>query len=165
MASTIAIIGIAISAFALAIAGATAIFAHRQLNLTERQRQRDFEATVVVELIGVTGREHVLDYEILVTNAGPAVARDVSVAILEWSNNPFGRQLVEAEVAPALLRGEQRTVALELPIEQARFDDRTVSIELVAEYYDDNGVRSERLALVFSDGLVLTPPQPPATSK
>ena len=42
-----------------------------------------------------------------------------------------------------------------------RFDDRDVSTELHAAYYDDNGVRNERLAFIFEDALVLTPPQPP----
>jgi hypothetical protein len=61
-------------------------------------------------------------------------------------------------VAPALLRGEQRTVLLTL--DDVDLDDRSLSVELHSDYYDDNGVRNERLAFVFDDTLVLTPPQP-----
>lgn len=164
MTSTLAIAGIVISGAALGIAAASATFARRQLQLAERLGQRDFEATVVAELVGVE-EDRTVRYAILVTNAGPAVARDVDIAIVEWTDSPFGRRLVEADVAPALLRGEQRKVELELPIEGVRFDDRDVSIELHADYYDDNGVRNERLALVYRDDFLPTPPQPPIRRK
>jgi hypothetical protein len=32
---------------------------------------------------------------------------------------------------------------------------------VVANYYDDNGVHNQRVALVFENSLVLTRPQPP----
>jgi len=38
-----------------------------------------------------------------------------------------------------------------------------MSIELCADYYDDNGVRNERLAFIVDDSLVLTPPTPRGT--
>ena len=62
------------------------------------------------------------------------------------------------KVAPALLRGERRSITLELPGDNARFDDRTIAVELNADYYDDNGVRNERLALVLEDTFVQLPP-------
>jgi hypothetical protein len=157
--SALSIAANAISAGALA-ASASALFAWRQLELAKRQRERDFEATVVAELVRVERRSASLCYEICVTNAGPAVARDVDVSIVEWiQDRPLGRSLCAIDVAPALLRGEQRIVSLELNSADLRFDDRHVSTELHAAYYDDNGVRNDRLAFVVEDALALTPPQ------
>jgi hypothetical protein len=98
-------------------------------------------------------------YEIRVTNAGPAVARDVDVSLIEWGDTSLGKVLAQADVAPALLRGERRAVSLELA-NATKTRDRDVSVELHADHYDDNGVRNERLALVVDDTFVLTPPQP-----
>lgn len=101
-------------------------------------------------------------YEVRVTNAGPAVARDVDVGLTIWTDESgLGRVIDGAEVAPALLRGEQRVVTLVLPQDERRFDDRSCSLEMFATYYDDNGPRNQRVAFVFEDSLVLTPPQPP----
>jgi len=163
--TALAIAGILISGSALGISAASALFARRQLQRVDRQLARDFEATVVAELVGFHRREDDLHYEVAVTNAGPAVARDVDVSLVEWTDaGPFCRSLAEAHVAPALLRGERRRVVLPLRVADARFDDRSVSIELHAAYYDDNGVRNERLAYVFESSFVLTPPQPPPSS-
>jgi hypothetical protein len=161
----VAIAGLVVSCGAFAVAAASAWFSQRQLRLSERQRERDFEATVVAELMSVNRNADTLDYELLVTNAGPAVARDVDVSIVEWNDEgPLGQMIETVDVAPALLRGEQRTVTLRLPIEKARFEDRSRSIELASDYFDDNGVRNVRLAFMFDDELVLTPPQPPYPS-
>jgi hypothetical protein len=161
MTTTLAIAGILISGAALGISAVSAVFSRRQLELGERQRERDFEATVVAELVGVHRRDAAVHYEVSVTNAGPAVARDVDVSLVEWTDaTALGRALAEADVAPALLRGERRTVILKLAAADARFDDRSVSIELHADYYDDNGVRNERLAFVSQGSFVLTPAPP-----
>lgn len=161
MTSALAIAGIAISFGAVGVSSASAFFSHRQLKLAEQLRARDFEANVVAELVGVHRHSGEVEYEVAVTNAGPAVARDVGVAIVEWrANKPFGRRLSEALVAPALLRGERRVVRQPLPAEAARFDDRSSSTELHSDYFDDNGVRNLRLGLVFEDSFVLTPPEP-----
>lgn len=159
MTAALAIAGIAVSGGALLISAATALFLRRQLALAERHRARDFAASVVAELVEVGRCADALHYEIAVINAGPAVARDVDVAIVEWvGDRPIGRTIAEASVAPALLRGERRVVALSVPSAEAKFDDREVSIELHADYYDDNGSRNERLALVYEDSLLLMPP-------
>jgi len=151
--------GLGISGIALGISAVSAVFSRRQLELGERQRARDFEATVVVELVGVDRRDSNVHYEVSVTNAGPAVARDVDLSLVEWTDaSAFGRSLAEASVAPALLRGERRLVVLSLDVADQRIEDRSVSVELHADYYDDNGVRNERLALVFEGSFVLTPP-------
>jgi hypothetical protein len=158
----IALGGLIISCIAAGVAAWGAWFARQQLRLATRQRERDFEATVVAELSDFRRLEGYLIYEVAVTNAGPAVARDVDVAIVKWTDEtPLGVTIHRADVAPALLRGERRTVALELPVAEARFEDRTRSIELYGAYFDDNGVRNERLGFVFEGSLVLTPPQPP----
>ena len=155
--------GIVISGAALGISAFSALFARRQLQLAERSRARDFEATVVAELVGVRRADDALHYELQVTNAGPAVARDVDVSLVEWRESDLGRLLAQSEVAPALLRGERRAASLELR-DASKTLDRTVSVELHADYYDDNGVRNERLAFVVEDSFVLTPPQPPSSS-
>ena len=115
----------------------------------------------VVELSTVSGNTKSLIYELRVTNAGPAVARDVSVELVKWTDEATGSSIDRVDVAPALLRGEQRPVTLTLPRSDAHFDERSEAIEVRADYYDDNGVRDERLASVYEDDLVLTPPQPP----
>jgi hypothetical protein len=120
----------------------------------------------VAELVGFTRGPETLNYEVLVTNAGPAVARDIDVCIVEWNDDgTFGHKIDAADLAPALLRGEQRRVVLRLPLDRARFEDRSRSIELMSDYYDDNGVRNVRLAFMFDGELVLTPPQPPYSSQ
>jgi hypothetical protein len=165
MAITLAVAGLVVSCGAFAVAAASAWFSRRQLQLSERQRERDFEATVVAELVSFNRCAETFDYELLVTNAGPAVARDVDVSIVEWNDEgPLGHMIETVDVAPALLRGEQRTVTLRLPIEKARFEDRSRSIELASDYFDDNGVRNVRLAFMFDGDLLLTPPQPPYPS-
>jgi hypothetical protein len=165
VAIALAVAGLVVSCGAFAVAGASAWFSRRQLQLSERQRERDFEATVVAELVSFNRNPETLDYELWVTNAGPAVARDVDVSIVEWNDEgPFGYQIDTVDVAPALLRSEQRTVTLRLPIERARFQDRSRSIELASDYFDDNGVRNVRLAFMSDGDLVLTPPQPPYPS-
>ena len=105
------------------------------------------------------GSNHYL-YELRVTNAGPAVARDVSVDLVEWADerNGLGYIVDHQDVAPALQRGEQRDVILRLPTDAARFENRSVAYEIGADYYDDNGLRNERLALAFDDSLILLPP-------
>jgi hypothetical protein len=128
-------------------------------------RERDFEATVVAELVGFEREPDLLVYELHVTNAGPAVARDVDVSIVvSTDGSAFGRYIDRVDVAPALLRGEQRTVMLRLPLDEAEFADRSRSIEIGSDYFDDNGVRNVRLAFVYDGQLVLTPPQPPYTA-
>jgi hypothetical protein len=160
-----AVAGLIISGSALGVAATSAWFSRQQLYLAERQRERDFEATVVAELVRFSRSAEMLDYELRVTNAGPAVARDVDVSIVVWTDDgPLGRTIHTVDVAPALLRGEQRTVTLRLPVDEARFDDRSRSIEIASDYFDDNGVRNVRLAFVFDGDLVLTPPQPPYPS-
>jgi hypothetical protein len=159
MTTWLATAGIVISGVALGISGISALFARRQLQLAERSRGRDFEATVVAELVGARQDEDAVRYEIRVTNAGPSVARDVDVSLIEWGDTSLGKVLAQADVAPALLRGERRAVSLELA-NATKTRDRDVSVELHADYYDDNGVRNERLALVVDDTFVLTPPQP-----
>jgi hypothetical protein len=132
------------------------------LLLADRLRERDFEATVVAELVGFERTSDVLAYELQVTNAGPAVARDVEVSIVVWTDETaFGRRIDTVDVAPALLRGEQRRATLHLPLHEAEFADRSRSIEIGSDYFDDNGVRNIRLAFVYDGQLVLTPPQPP----
>lgn len=77
------------------------------------------------------------------TNAGPAVARDVDVTLtLSTDESELGRAIDATDVAPALLRGEQRVVTVVLPCNEARFDDPGRSLEIVASYYDDNGLRN-----------------------
>jgi hypothetical protein len=166
MTLTFAIVGLALSCGALGASTATVILSRRHLQLVDRQRERDFEATVVAELARFARTPSTLDYEIRVTNAGPAVARDVDVSVVEWNDETvFGEKIETVDVAPALLRGEQRTVMVHLPLERARFDDRSRSIELMSDYYDDNGVRNIRLAFVYDGELILTPPQPPYPSQ
>jgi hypothetical protein len=166
MTIALAVAGIAVSFAALGIALASARFARRQLQLSERQHERDFEATVVAELVRFNWGTETLDYEVLVTNAGPAVARDVDISVVEWSDEgPFGERIDTVDVSPALLRGEQRTVTVRLPVGRATFGDRSRSIELASDYFDDNGVRNVRLAFVYDGELVLTPPQPPYPSE
>jgi hypothetical protein len=81
------------------------------------------------------------------------------VSLVEWGDTSLGKVLAEAEVAPALLRGERRAVSLELP-DAVKTRDRAVSVELHTDYYDDNGVCNERLALVIDDSFMLALPQP-----
>jgi len=161
----LSIVGLVISGAALAVSAASALFVSRQLRLAERQRERDFEAVVVAELVHLNRRAMALDYTLRVTNAGPVVARDVDVSVVRWTNEqPLGWVITESDVGPALLRGEQRTVELHLPADEARFDDRSRSVEITANYYDDNGARQTRLAFICGDDakdVVLTPPQPP----
>jgi len=153
----LAVIGILISGAALGLSAASALFARRQLRLAERLQSREFRATVVAELVGLHRRDDAIHYELAVTNAGPAVARDVDLSIVEWSDaRPLGIALSEVDVAPALLRGERREVILRLATADARFDDRGISIELGTDYWDDNGLRNVRLGLVTEDGLILT---------
>jgi hypothetical protein len=115
---------------------------------------------------GRHGLSEDLRYRLRVTNAGPAVARDLTIQLVVWTDAPGGFELDSVDVAPALLRGEQREMSLLLCAEEAKFDDINRSIEIHAAYYDDNGVRSGRLAFVFEDDLVLSPPQPsPALSR
>ncbi len=161
--SDLNLIGIVISGCALGVAGTSAAFALRQLKLAERLQLRDFEATVVCELESYERTSEGLRYGLKVTNAGPAVARDVDVSLVEWTGDSvLGMSLAEAGVAPAMLRGEQRLVTLELLAEHAAgLDDRSRSIEVMCDYYDDNGVRNHRLAFVVEGDLVLTPPQLP----
>jgi hypothetical protein len=122
MTTALAVVGLAVSGGALGVSVVSAVFARRQLQLAGRQRERDFEATVVAGLVRVTREPDAISYELLVTNAGPAVARDVGVAIVEWSDDgPFGESIDEADVAPALLRGEQRGVTVRLPLETGAF--------------------------------------------
>jgi hypothetical protein len=162
MTVTAAIAGLIISGAAPGVAAFSALFSRRQLHLAERQRERDFEATVVAELVSFSRNSETLDYALRVTNAGPAVARDVDISIVVWTGeSPFGRKIDSADIAPALLRGEQRTATLRLPVDEGQFDDRSRSIEIGSDYYDDNGVRNVRLAFVYDGELVLTPPQPP----
>lgn len=138
-----------------------ALYARRQLRLADRVRQREFEATVVAELVDSAANDQGIEYRLAVTNAGPAVARAVDVALVAWTGDSlFGKRLAEAYVAPALVRGDRRIIALRLAAADARFDDREVSIELQANYIDDNGIRDERLGFVFEDSMVLTPPEP-----
>ncbi len=166
MAIILAIIGLVVSSGALSVAAMSAWFLRRQLIIFERQHERDFEATVVAELVSFSRGSATLDYEVLVTNAGPAVARDIDLSIVEWmAEKPFGDAIETVAVAPALLRGEQRTVTVRLPVERACFEDRTRSIELMSDYFDDNGVRNVRLAFMGDSDLILTPPQPPYPSK
>ena len=166
MTLVLAVVGLAVSCGALGASIATAMLSRRHLQLVDRQRERDFEATVVVELAKFSRSSSTLDYGVRVTNAGPAVARDVDLSIVEWNDeSAFGEKIDRVDVAPALLRGEQRTVTLRLPLERARFEDRSRSIELMSDYYDDNGVRNTRLAFVFDGELILTPPQPPYPSQ
>jgi hypothetical protein len=156
-------IGLLVSGAALAVSGLSALFAWRQYRLAESRHARDYAATVVVELARSVALRGNISYALRVTNAGPAVARDVDVELVDWTiDNPRGRRIHRAHVAPALLRGEQREVSLELPQEDARFDDRSHVIEVQADYFDDNGLRNERLAHVLSaNELILTPPVPP----
>ncbi len=72
---------------------------------------------------------------------------------------PLGIAVAEQTVATALGPGETRTVAMRLPLGAAMFDDRGTAIELASDYYDDAGVRNNRLALVLEDGLVPLPPE------
>ena len=147
---------------ALSALGFSVRFSRAQLRISSRQHKRDFGATVVVELntVNLTIGNYV--YDLRVTNVGPAVARDVSVDLVEWSDErgDLGLTIDRAEVAPTLQRGERRDAVLRLPVEQARFDDSSVALEIGADYYDDNGVRNERLALVFEDQIVLLPVPP-----
>jgi hypothetical protein len=99
-------------------------------------------------------------YELTVINAGPAAARDVSVDLVLWGDGPLGLSLDRVDVAPALLVGDQRSATLRLPA-SVDLGDRSQAVEIGADWYDDNGVRNERLALVLEGGLILTPPQPP----
>jgi hypothetical protein len=73
-------------------AGLSAWFVRAQFLLQSEVRRRDFEATVVAELVGVRAVEERRrrEYEVRVTNAGPAVARDVDVSIAVWSDSPLG---------------------------------------------------------------------------
>jgi hypothetical protein len=159
MTSWLATVGIVISGAALGISSVSALFARRQLQLAERSRGRDFEATVVAELVEVHRADDAIRFDVQVTNAGPAVARDVDISLVEWGGTSLGTVIAEAEVAPALLRGERRAVSLDLP-DASKTLDLDVSVELHTDYYDDKGVRNERLALVIDDSFVLTPPQP-----
>lgn len=160
MTEVLAVTGICVSVAALIVSLRGEIVARRHVQLVERQRRRDFGATVVAEQLGFERTTSECTYTLRVTNAGPATARDVDVALVEWTDeDPIGRTLAEVEVAPALLRGDHRTVRLALPVEDARFDDRGVAIELSSAYYDDNGGRSERLALVVDGALIQLPPE------
>lgn len=161
MGPVLPVVGLAVSGAALAVSVGSAYFARRQVHLVERQRERDFGATVVAELVGFERGPEGLMYTLRVTNAGPATARDVDVSLVEWTDeSAFGRALAEADVAPALLRGDHRNVRLVLRREYVRFDAPGVAVELSSGYYDDNGVRSERLALVLEETLIQLPPQP-----
>lgn len=125
---------------ALGVAGTSVWYARKQFHLAERLRGRDFEATVVVKRLGGVGT-YVKDmtYSLRVTNAGPAVARDVSVELQLWTDGTeLGRSLHRVDVAPAMLRGEQRNITLRLPLEESRFDDRSRSLEIHADYYNDS---------------------------
>lgn len=148
---------VALSALAFSVR-----FSRAQLRISSRQHERDFGATVVVELNKVHRTVDDYVYDLRVTNVGPAVARDVSVDLVEWSDErgDLGLTIDRDDVAPILQRGEQRDALLRLPVEQARFDDISVALEIGADYYDDNGVRNERLALVFEDQIVLLPVRP-----
>jgi hypothetical protein len=73
MAITLAVAGLVVSCGAFVVAAASAWFSRRQLQLSERQRERDFEAAVVAELVSFNRSAETLDYKLLVTNAGPAV--------------------------------------------------------------------------------------------
>ena len=152
--------GIVISSIALGVSAASAMFAHRQLQLGERRRQRDFEATVVAALTGIDRTPDAFLYELSVTNAGPAVARDVDISMVAWTDETtLGLSVARADVAPALLRGERRTSVLNLTLKEAHLNDHSVSIELWAGDDDDNGVRNERVAWAFAseDSRLLAP--------
>jgi len=95
MTTWLATAGIVISGVALGISGLSALFARRQLQLAERSRGRDFEATVVAELVGACQDEDAVRYEIRVTNAGPAVARDVDVSLIEWGDTTSAKFLLK----------------------------------------------------------------------
>jgi hypothetical protein len=97
MTSWLATVGIVISGAALAISSLSALFARRQLQLAERSRGRDFEATVVAELIEVHRAEDAIRFDDQVTNADPAVARDVDVSLVEWGGTSLGTVLAEAK--------------------------------------------------------------------
>jgi hypothetical protein len=71
----LAVTGLVISGAAFGVAALSVSFSRRQLDLADRQRERDFEATVVAELVSFSRRPGTLDYELRVTNAGPAGAR------------------------------------------------------------------------------------------
>jgi hypothetical protein len=152
--------GIIVSAVGLSVALVSAWFAREHFRLASGRRERDFEATVVVELTDCHEDEDDRLYEIVVKNAGPAVARDISVELVAWRSGPFGETIHHVDLAPALNPGEQRPATLRLPL-QVDLDDPSQSIEIVTDYFDDNGVRNERLAFVTSSDLILTPPQPP----
>lgn len=154
-----ALAGILLGVVAIAVSAASVWYTREQLRLAHRQTRRDFSARVVVELIDVARNSDAFTYRLRVTNGGPAVAHDVSVDLVEWADERagLGFSIDTQEVAALLLRGEHREVQLVLPASKARFDDRTVAYEIGADYYDDNGVRNERLALALDDGILALP--------
>jgi hypothetical protein len=153
-------VGVVLAIVAISVSIASAWFAREQVRLARRQSTRDFGATVLIRGHRVTRTDEDYLYELTLVNAGPAAARDVTVDLVEWSDEREGLgRAVDREDAVALLqRGEEWGALLRLPISAARFHDRTVAYEIGADYYDDNGVRNERLALVFDDSLILLPP-------
>lgn len=160
MTEALPVASICVSVAALVVSVRSLALARRHVHLVERQALRDFGATVVAEQIGFERTPDELAYTLRITNAGPAAARDVDVSLVEWTDDSeIGRTLAEVDVAPALLRGDQRIARLVLPADDARFDDRGVAIELRTSYYDDNGARNERLALVLDAAMIPLPPQ------
>jgi hypothetical protein len=133
--------------------------AGRQARVGLRQEARELAAAVVAELVDVKVEAETVAYALAVTNVGRGVARDVDIAFVRWSDSTrIAEVIAEQAVAVALRTGETREIAVAVPLADVAFDDRSVAIELTADYYDDVGARNDRLALVLEDGLVQLPP-------
>lgn len=143
----VSLVALAFAGISAGIAGISAWYSHGQLNLNERRNRRDYEATVVIELVShVMHRRDRVTYELLVTNAGPAVARDVSIELVEpnqrsdWDDEAsMFVVLGGAAVAPAMVPHEQRRVKLE---QATGSSEDTVAFEFHVSYWDDNGPRT-----------------------
>lgn len=150
----------AVSALALAISFASYRLSRRQARSADRHRQRELAAVVVAELVAVTEAADALQYTFRVVNVGPAAALDVDLSFVEWTHaSQPGRCLARVDVAAALSRGEARIAVLDLPLEDARFADPAIAIELWADYYDEGGSQARPLALALGDTLVALPPR------
>lgn len=154
-----ALAGIILGIVAIAVSIAGVWFAREQVSVARRQNRRDSVATVLIRAHRVTRTDEHYVYQLTLLNAGPAVARDITVDLVEWSDErgKLGYS-IDSDDGAVLQRGEEWEAVLRLPAAAARFHDRTVAYEIGADYYDDNGVHNERLALAFDDSLLLLPP-------
>jgi hypothetical protein len=155
---------LAATAFAALSSFATmsiAYLAYKQSGLARAELTKRGTAHVVAELVVPVEREkHQTIYRFAVTNAGPAVARDVSILISVPVPGRDGLETVlgEGRIPAALLAGERRTVEVTL----SQVDSERLDLYVAGAWFDErDAVDGAELGVIRGDEWDLTPPPYP----